>query len=258
MESFTGVAVFAVVIFAVSVIISLLPLQIKKANINLHSLLALSAGIMIGILFLMIMPEALEESHEAGYEFNLVLGIMLAGFVALLAINAVLTRGKPWEHSHEFTSMSAFGGLAIHAAFDGVSLAAGFVAGEEVGLMILVALCIHKCAEVFSLSSTMAVALPRNKTILYMTIFSAVTPVFAVVSYFLITGESSLVGPAMALSCGILLFVVAMDMLPDIFHECHGNDYRKRLAIFIIGIIVVIALIFLMSAITGGSGHHHH
>ena len=258
MESFTGVAVFAVVIFAVSVIISLLPLQIKKANINLHSLLALSAGIMIGILFLMIMPEALEESHEAGYEFNLVLGIMLAGFVALLAINAVLTRGKPWEHSHEFTSMSAFGGLAIHAAFDGVSLAAGFVAGEEVGLMILVALCIHKCAEVFSLSSTIAVALPRNKTILYMTIFSAVTPVFAVVSYFLITGESSLVGPAMALSCGILLFVVAMDMLPDIFHECHGNDYRKRLAIFIIGIIVVIALIFLMSAIAGGSGHHHH
>ena len=59
------------------------------------------------------------------------------------------------EYDHKAASHGAFLGLCIHSVFDGVGIAAGFLAGKEIGLMILAAMCIHKCAEVFSLSSTM-------------------------------------------------------------------------------------------------------
>ena len=254
MESLTGVVIFAVVVFIVSVIMSRIPFVFKNAGSHLHAMLALSTGIMLGVLFLLILPEAVEESGEAGLSMVGIFSIILVGFLAVYVINFMLNVRNGNEHTHEFTSKAAFGGLAIHAVFDGISLAAGFAAGENVGMVILVAMCVHKCAEVFSLSSTMAIALGRKEATLYMTAFSAVTPLAMVVAYFLISGEPTLTGPAMALSSGILLFVVMCDMLPEVFHHVEEDGPGIRMGAFIGGILVAAAVWAAIFVLTDGAG----
>ncbi len=45
-----------------------------------HLLLGLSAGVLIGVAFLDVLPEALELSHAVGVPMTLVLLMALAGF----------------------------------------------------------------------------------------------------------------------------------------------------------------------------------
>ena len=45
--------------------------------------------------------------------------------------------------------------------------------------------------------------------------YSAVTPVAQVAAYLLMSGMESVIGPALAFSAGILLFIVLCDMLPE-------------------------------------------
>lgn len=44
----------------------------------------------------------------------------------------------------------------------------------------------------------------------------------------ILNSEPQLGGLAMALSAGILLFVVTCDLLPEIFHDCDEDSPSKR------------------------------
>ena len=254
MESLSGVLIFAVAVFAVSAVISLIPSLVPKLDEHVHRVLAISAGIMIGIVFLMILPEAFEESHEeAGLEPVYIFSILLAGFLIVFLIDLFVNHES--EHNHETTSLSALAGMAIHAAFDGVSIAVGFAAGDDVGVLILIAICIHKCAEVFSLSAALNVSMEKKKAGRYMLGFSAVTPIAALIAYFLITGEPTITGPAMTLSAGILLFVVMCDMLPEIYDHEDSDSPTVRTAFLFIGLGIAVAATVAVMLLTGSHAH---
>ena len=143
------------------------------------------------------------------------------------------------EHAHSITSLSAFSGLAIHSFFDGLALAAAFTAGEEVGLLVLVGLCLHKTVVAFSLASTMIMGENPRTAWTYLIIFSLVSPLATVASYaFLNSGEFSYTGPALCLSAGIFMFVTMCDILPEAFHH-RGND-PKQLLCLLLGLAVAI------------------
>ena len=254
MESLTGVLIFAIAVFAVSAVMSILPSLITRMGEHVHRVLAISAGIMIGIVFLMILPEAFEESHEeAGLEPLFIFAILLVGFFVAFFLDMYVNHEG--EHTHKATSMSAYGGMVIHAAFDGISLAAGFSAGDDVGALILVAVCVHKCAEVFSLSAALNVSMDSRKATRFMIGFSTVTPIAAILAYFLINGEPTLTGPAMMLSAGILLFVVMCDMLPEIYDHEDADSPNVRSAFLMIGVAVAVAAVIITELLTGGHGH---
>ena len=254
MDSFGNTLVFAIALFAVSVAISIVPHLFKGMQKHIHSMVAVSTGIMMGILFLVILPEALEEGHEHGFEAMNILAAAMIGYLAIFLIGIAVNRNGAVGHSHSFTSFAAYGGLAIHAAFDGVSIAAGFIAGNEVGIMMLIAVCLHKSAEVFSLSSTLALSMGAKKSIAWMCAFSAVTPAVALISVVLLSGETALIGPAMAFSAGVLAFVVFNDMIPEMYHGSDCNRF-SRTAMFLIGIAVAALVLVVMTALTGGHGH---
>src|SRR5438067_10910520 len=50
---------------------------------------------------------------------------------------------------------AAIGGLAIHTFFDGVSIAAAFLADVKVGILVFIAIMLHKVPEGFTVASIM-------------------------------------------------------------------------------------------------------
>ena len=259
MDQLVTVIIVSAVLFGITLVGCYLPFLLKRDNNHLHTLIAFSGGVMLGVLFIMLLPEALHETVEAEFDFDTACYMVLAGFVLLFVIDFLVKtylgfdeHGED-EHAHSITSLSAFSGLAIHSFFDGLALAAAFTAGEEVGLLVLVGLCLHKTVVAFSLASTMIMGENPRTAWTYLIIFSLVSPLATVASYaFLNSGEFSYTGPALCLSAGIFMFVTMCDILPEAFHH-RGND-PKQLLCLLLGLAVAI-LVATVSGMLMGDIH---
>ncbi len=260
MDQAYTVALFAAVIFIVSVLAARVPFFIKRDHHRLHMLISFSAGIMLGVLFIMLLPEALERTFDAGYKAETAAYWILGGFLLLFVIDFFVQHYTKTDcdcdecreyRSHDITSASAFSGLAIHSFFDGLALAAAFLAGDDVGIMVLVAMCLHKTVVVFSLSSTMLMSNRRKYAWGSMIVFCAISPLAMIASFLLLnTGSLSYTGPALCLSVGLFAFVTLCDIVPEAFHEGHQNF--RSLALFLVGLVVVVLVSWATSVLTAG------
>ncbi len=252
MEPIVGFILFAALLVIISMAGAVIP-HIKVLSDNqAHLLVSLSAGIFLGLLFLMLLPEALHESEEAGFDVHTVMYVILAGFVLIMAIEVYLKhRNMPTctckecveGHDHKVTTLSSFVGLSVHAICDGMVLAAAFYAGEEIGLVATVGMCIHKFVVLFSLSSTMILTdIDTRDAMKYLLGFAMLTPISGVLFFLLFGGMSleGVIGLPLAFAAGTFMYVALCDMLPEAFHR-RGQDLKSLL--LVIAGIVLIALI---------------
>ncbi len=251
------------VVTAVSLAGAFLPFVRKLTDRQIHLLISLSAGIFLGILFLMLLPQAIHESIHGGYEPITVMTFVLGGFLVILAADLILRHyhmqtcacgGCNDTHGHNLASLSAFIGLSVHAAVDGIALAAAMIAGEEIGTMAIIGMCLHKLVVLFSLSSTFLLSDRSKKDIFtYLVAFSLITPIAGIIS-FLAMGSiavEGIVGLFIAFAAGTFMFVALCDMLPEAFHR-KDQDLRSYILV-VLGIVIVGAIIL----ITGAMGHVH-
>ena len=245
MDQLLTVIAVSAVLFGITIVGCYLPFLLKRDNNHLHTLIAFSGGVMLGVLFIMLMPEALHETIEAGFEFDTACYMIMVGFVLLFVIDFLVKKYLGFdehgedEHAHSITSLSAFSGLAIHSFFDGLALAAAFTAGESVGLLVLIGLCLYKTVVAFSLVSTIIMGEKPRTAWTYLIVFALVSPLATIISYaFLNAGEFVYTGPALCLSAGIFMFVTMCDILPEAFH--HRNNDVKQLLFLLLGLTVAI------------------
>ena len=232
MDQLLTVIAVSAVLFGITIVGCYLPFLLKRDNNHLHTLIAFSGGVMLGVLFIMLMPEALHETIEAGFVLLFVIDFLVKKYLGFDE------HGED-EHAHSITSLSAFSGLAIHSFFDGLALAAAFTAGENVGLLVLIGLCLHKTVVAFSLASTIIMGEKPRTAWTYLIVFALVSPLATIISYtFLNAGEFTYTGPALCLSAGIFMFVTMCDILPEAFH--HRNNDAKQLLFLLLGLAVAV------------------
>ncbi len=255
MEAWIQFSLYAALLFAVSLASAYLPMVRKLKDSQIHLLISLSAGIFIGLLMFMVLPEAIEESEHGGIDTHYAMIAVAIGFLVILVINTIMKEKHMATcacechddlHGHRMTSMSSFIGLGIHAACDGLALAALFIAGEEVGLIATIGMCIHKFAELFSLSSTMLLSdLGRKKSLTRLGLFSCITPVsgFAFFALFNDMEVEGMLGIPLAFAAGTLMYVTMCDMVPESFHR--GKQNRKALILLVAGVLLMMAVALL-------------
>lgn len=249
MDSMLTFILYALVLLVVSMCGACIPHIRKLKDGQIHLLVALSTGIFLGLLFLLLLPEALEEVEHGGLDVHSAMYAILAGFVLIMLIEMVMKHrhmsGCACQccedaHSHKITSLSSFIGLSVHAACDGLALAATFLAGESVGLMATVGMCIHKVVVLFSLSSTMLLTnMDRRSEILYLFGFSLITPIAGVLFFLLFSGIEieGITGIPLAFAAGTFMYVALCDMLPESFHR--KNQDVRSFVLIIVGIVLI-------------------
>ncbi len=216
----------------------------------------MSGGRVIGLLFLLLLPEAAQACEEGGIDTHYAMYALLAGFMLILAIDTWMKQRHMSScggecgsdsHSHRLTSYTSFVGLSIHAACDGLALAATFLAGEEIALLTTVGMCIHKFVVLFSLSSMTLVAdIPKKKSMRYLLGFGLITPIAGLVFFALLSGISNiegLEGIPLAFAAGTFMYVALCDMLPEAFHR--KNQRMKSFALIVVGILIILAITLL-------------
>ena len=251
---YVSLLLVSAVILLISLAGAYIPYVKKMDSRQLHRMVALSAGIFLGILFFMLLPETFDNAHDGADAVPWIAG----GFLAVLLADVFLKKRHmdnlcadctDREHAHRLTSFSAFIGMAIHAAVDGVLISIMVIDGDELGLMAVAAIAIHKFADVFALSSTFRLT-SIDRSILYIIAFALITPIAAFASMPIIhIAENMDPLIPLAIAAGTFMYVGIYSLLPEAFHE------RRDLVVPFILVLIGVAAIAVMSAVLGGHAH---
>ena len=269
MEGFLVFALYSLVLFAVCMAGAYLP-QIRQLNdTQKHLLIALTAGIFLGLLFWLFLPESYELTVEhGGHDFSVMCYAIVAGFLIISFIDVLIKirfgegvhhhghdEDDDDDHAHELVSISAFVGLSIHAACDGLALAAVTIGGETLGAVALGGMCLHKFIETFSLSSSLLLTEDdKKRRWMYLTGFALITPIMGMVMFLFLNGidVDGITGIPMSFAAGTFMFVTFCDMLPEAYHR--KDNSLRTFFVIVIGLVIAAAC---MTVVNMVGGHHH-
>ena len=122
----------------------------------------------------------------------------------------------------------------IHAFFDGVSITIGFLVSTQLGVLIFLAILLHKLPEGFTVAS-MVLAAGRNRREALMASLLLGIATFAGSCLALFFGRIEvwsrpLSAYALPLSAGVTLYVAASDLIPEV--NKHEGGLRTSLMVF--------------------------
>ena len=178
--------------------------------------LAFGSGFMLAAAFLEMIPESLELLHSSpafilgGY---LLVHLFEHGFAPHFHFGEEV-------HTEELldphVGTSALIGLLSHCFFDGVAIASGFILSYQLGIILFLAVILHKLPEGFTVASIM-MASGRSKT---FSLLSAAGLGLATLAGVLSMGMSEgLVKYGLPVSAGVTIYVAASDLMPEVNEE---------------------------------------
>jgi len=176
----------------------------------LEALIAVAAGFMISVALTQLVPEALSRGGTSAPV------VMLVGYLAVHFTQHTLTSHFHFgEETHSVTtaiSVSALAGLLMHTFVDGVAIAAGFTVGRELGLLVFIAVVLHKLPEGLAIASLfLAAGQPPRVAVAAAGALGLTTLLGVLVTDFV----RPLADHGLPLAAGVTLYVAASNLVPE-------------------------------------------
>ncbi len=148
-------------------------------------------------------------------------------------------------------SWAAFGGLLLHTFFDGAGIMASFQIDPRTGMLLFLAVMIHKLPEGTSLSSILLAARHGQGTIVRCTAMIALSTILgAATVLWLGKIDQRLVYDILGLSAGMFLFIGASNLIP----ATQKGEYRSTFFFAIAGAGIYFFSSWLLT-LAGVNGH---
>jgi zinc transporter ZupT len=185
-------------------------------------------------VFVDILPEVVELWQKKENSFT---SETLVYPMILLLVGYLLTQffehtiaphfhlGEEVHSDHLISTKSVYtavGGLLIHTFFDGVSIAAAAQVDFKVGILVFLAILLHKLPEGFTIASMILAAGKGFREVLIGTSLLGLMTLIGVLLFYLIgPAVGFTVAYALPLASGVTLYVAASDLIPEVNH--HGG-----------------------------------
>jgi ZIP family zinc transporter/zinc and cadmium transporter len=213
------------------------------------SLVSFSAGVLLGVGFLHIIPEALEMTAQAPY--YILLTFILFYF---LEHHLLIHAGHEEQHHLHLTAddcrdgcsshphplgMVAFVGMALHSAIDGMVIGTGYEVSHDLGILAALGVIAHEVPEGIAMLAILLHYGWRRRSAIQLTSFVAVaTPLAAFATYALVRGLTpTVLGALLATAGGSFVYIAASDLIPE-SHRSRGLPATVALCL---GILVAVA-----------------
>ena len=228
------------------------PLSLELSSKRLIQFTAVGAGVLIASAFLVIIPEGMEIMEEHEVEPSILGMAILGGFALMLVLEIFgLPHAVHHDEDKDLLGLSATFGLLVHGAADGLAVGASVSSSTETGLIVFVAIMLHKGPAAFGLSSFLQhIKIDKQRSRMYLLLFAISSPIMAIATFFILkdttlaTDEN--IGLALMFSAGTFIYVATVDVLPEVHSHEHGHDSSVKY------VILGMALIFLTTLIS----HH--
>jgi ZIP family zinc transporter/zinc and cadmium transporter len=208
----------------------------RRGLAGIETSLAFGAGFMLAAVLLGVLPHVFRDPAPGAGLF------ILGGYLAVHLAHHVLSPHFHFgEETHAVTPAAGAGallGLSIHSFFDGVAIASGFLASTGLGIMLFLAVLLHKLPEGVAIASVVMVGgRPGRDAVLA----GATLGVATVMGVLLTEVSAPLQSRGLALAAGVTLYVAASNLVPE-FQQKRG--WRSPLAFF--GGVVALLLVRLL------------
>jgi ZIP family zinc transporter/zinc and cadmium transporter len=210
----------------------------------LDSLVAMGGGFMLSAVILEVLPKSFDLNRWAPEA-------VLGGYLFVHLVEHTLVRHFHFgEETHpeavleRRTAVSALAGLVLHTFFDGALIAAGFWVSTRLGVILFLAILLHKIPEGFTAASIMR-ASGRGQRAMHLASLAIGVSTLAGVLGMGVSG--AFVATALPFSAGVTIYVAASDLIPEVNKE---PGMAISLAVFL-GVILFLASDRLLHAVIG-------
>jgi len=216
-------AFWAAITFVTPVVVTVLPLARRHiGDRTIHVMLGLSAGLLLGIVFIDILP----ESFEFGADSLVIAGGLFSGFFLLFLVEYFLLHGEgEGHHFGQGPERKPFGALALgalvfHGTLDGFVIPIGFELGSAPGTVITLAIALHQIPDsVAAASVALGAGYDRRRAARFVLLSALDTPIGIVGGLVLVGAGTGFLPFALAFAAGTFLFVTAVDLIPELQHR---------------------------------------
>lgn len=176
----------------------------------LETLIAISAGFMVSVAVLDLIPESIvTHGRDAA-------AIVLVGYLLVHLTQHTFARhfhfGPETHHVTGAVSASALIGLLLHTFVDGVAIASGFETRPSLGILVFLAILLHKLPEGLAIGSLfLAAGASRTSALGAGAALGVATLLGALLTQYVgILAEYGL-----PLAAGVTLYVGASNLVPE-------------------------------------------
>ena len=204
--------------------------------------ISLAVGVLLGVVFLDVLPEALEMSEDPRGILLWVLG----GFLFFFILERLLLVYHCHEGQcpvHVFGYLSLLGD-AVHNFIDGVIIALAFFVDIKLGVLTAVAVVLHEIPQEMSdFLVLLHAGFSRARAMIYNFLIALTAVLGAILTYLFSGAIDGLIAPALAIVAGNFLYIAAVDLVPELHEAEHGRKKTTVLAQFLL-ILIGIAIIW--------------
>jgi zinc and cadmium transporter len=218
------------------------------------SLVSLSVGVLLGTALLNMLPEAFDSEADAKTLFATLLGGLL--FFFLLEKAELYRHGHHHEgddphhhHQHGFDAeqaghggWSVLLGDSIHNFFDGLIIAAAFLADVQLGIITSLAVMAHEIPqEVGDFIVLLNAGFSRVKALAFNALSGAAAVAGGVAGYFAVGPRDTLFPYLIAFASASFLYVAVADLVPQLQRRLPWRDTVSQLVLIGAGLAIVFA-----------------
>lgn len=205
---------------------------------KLHLVLGFSAGTVLGVALLDLLPESFELASQ-GYDLRVAAVLIAIGFVVFMILDRAFSIHA---HSEEQCENDAHKGqlgavtFALHSFLDGLGIGLAFKISPSLGWVVAAAVLAHSFSDGINTVNVILKNRGKIKAASKWLLADAVAPALGVVTaYFIFVGESVL-GLVLAIFTGFFLYIGASDLIPESHHR-HPTFWTTLSTIF--GIVII-------------------
>ncbi len=189
---------------------------------------------MLAAVFLEVIPEV---SSQWQGSLTTAMAWLLAGYLLLQLAEHTLAPHFHFgeevhteEVSRHGVATTAVIALSIHSFFDGVVIASGLLTNFRLGLLLFIAILLHKVPEGFTVASIMLSSGRAVRAAQRASLLIAASTFAGILSVFIVQPAVKYTLP---FSAGVTLYVAASDLIPEVNHGSgHGGGARTSLLVF--------------------------
>ncbi|MCA9341001.1 ZIP family metal transporter [Candidatus Saccharibacteria bacterium] len=212
----------------------------KKRRVRaINIALPFGAGALLAAAFFDLLP----ESFELGEPRSL-LTWTLIGFTVFF----ILERTATWFHAHhdhdshakdEHQNTLVVIGDLLHNLIDGIAIGAAFLANPATGLITVLAVSVHEIPKELGTFGILLSRGWRDKKVIAANVLTAIATIFAATLVYLFGSSTNLpIGPLLAATAGMFIYIAASDIIPDI-HEQPRKLGTVQAIVLVLGLVVV-------------------
>ena len=208
---------------------------------KIHLILGFTAGVLLGLVTLEVLPEIFRLVKETGINATYPMMALVVGFMLFHILEKTLLvhhaqEGSYKDHHHPNVGIASAAALAGHSLLDGIGIGLGFQISTGLGILVAIAVIGHDFSDGLNTGALMLINKNSVSRTIKMILLDAVAPVVGVILTLFFTLPNSAMAIYLGFFAGFLLYIGLEDILPEAHSK--GNSL-KTITLTVIGIIFI-------------------